>query len=112
MIFAFQRTKDCPGNRTLASFLFNVRRGELERSTEGMYRSLIAQILENTPRLQTVLDAQRPRGELPVETLSELFRQIMASLGGDHLTCYVDALDECSLAEVRDMTEPFQELTD
>jgi ankyrin repeat protein len=112
MKFAFQRAKDCPGNRTLASFFFNARGGELERSTEGMYRSLIAQILEGIPRLQTVLDAQRPRDEWPVETLSELFRQIIASLGGDHLTCYVDALDECSLAEVRDMTELFQELTD
>jgi hypothetical protein len=112
MKWAFQYAQKSHGDDALISFFFNARGGGLERSTEGMYRSLIAQMLEKVPKLQIVLDEQRQRDNWPVEVLSGLFREAVMLLGNDGLTCYIDALDECSEAEIRDMIEVFEELTE
>jgi hypothetical protein len=112
MKWAFQYAQKSQGDDALISFFFNARGGGLERSTEGMYRSLLAQMLEKVPKLQSVLDEQRQRENWPVEVLSGLFREAVMTLGNDGLTCYIDALDECSEAEIRDMIEVFEELTE
>jgi ankyrin repeat protein len=112
MKWAFQYAQKSHGDDALISFFFNARGGGLERSTEGMYRSLLAQMLEKVPKLQIVLDEQRQRDNWPVEVLSGLFREAVMLLGNDGLTCYIDALDECSEAEIRDMIEVFEELTE
>jgi ankyrin repeat protein len=112
MKWVFLYAKKSHGDDALISFFFNARGGSLERSTEGMYRSLLAQVLEKIPRLQSVLDEQRQRDDWPVEVLSGLFREAVMLLGNDGLTCYIDALDECSETEVRDMIGVFEELTE
>ena len=112
MKWAFQYARKSHREDILISFFFNARGERLERSTEGMYRSLLVQLLEKVPRLQNVLDEQRQRDNWPVEVLSGLFREAVMILGDEHLTCYIDALDECSEAEIRDMIEFFEELTE
>jgi ankyrin repeat protein len=112
MKWAFQYAQKSHEEDTLISFFFNARGEGLERSTEGMYRSLSAQLLEKVPRLQSVLDKQRQRDSWPIEMLSGLFREAVIAMGNDRLTCYIDALDECSEAEIRNMIEVFEELTE
>lgn len=93
MKFAYQHARNSLGDRTLMSFFFNARRGGLECSTEGMYRSLLYQLLETIPRLQYILDKQNQRDHWPVKMLSNLFREAILALGKDGLVCYIDALD-------------------
>jgi ankyrin repeat protein len=112
MKWMFQYTQKSHRDDTLVSFFFNARGEGLEKSTEGMYRSLLVQLLEKVPRLQSVLDKQRQRDSWPVEMLSGLFREAVMAIGDDRLTCYIDALDECSEAEIRSMIEVFEELTE
>ncbi|OBW66730.1 MAG: Heterokaryon incompatibility Het-C [Aureobasidium pullulans] len=97
------------------SYFFNARGEHLEKSTCGMYRSLLFQLLNEVPRLQTVLDANKSNLKdiiLNVESLQSLFRQAVERLDDTHLTCFVDALDECENSEdqVREMVNFFEEL--
>ncbi|THV91512.1 purine and uridine phosphorylase [Aureobasidium pullulans] len=97
------------------SYFFNARGEHLEKSTRGMYRSLLFQLLNDVPRLQVVLDANKSNLNdiiLNVESLQSLFRQAVERLGDTHLTCFVDALDECENSEdqVREMVNFFEEL--
>ncbi|TIA51466.1 purine and uridine phosphorylase [Aureobasidium pullulans] len=97
------------------SYFFNARGEHLEKSTCGMYRSLLFQLLNEVPRLQTVLDANKSNLKdiiLNVESPQSLFRQAVERLDDTHLTCFVDALDECENSEdqVREMVNFFEEL--
>jgi hypothetical protein len=107
---AYQHTYGHRRDCTLVSFFFNARHGGLATSTEGMYRSLLCQLLANIPGLQCILDEQVERRNWPVSTLSNLFRKAVLALGTDRLFCYIDALDECPEAEIRIMTQFFEGL--
>lgn len=91
-------------------FFFNCRGAPLETSTEGMYRSLLRQLLEKLPQLIHAM----PRPEAPpfwsVELLEDLFREAVRALGSAKVTCYVDAVDECREQEARRMMEFFDTL--
>ncbi|KAI9692402.1 MAG: hypothetical protein M1822_006633 [Bathelium mastoideum] len=95
------------------SFFFNARGTELEKSTIGMYRSLLVQLLDRLPKLQNALDTLRPPiGEdWGIDVLKETFRTVLEKLGEDHLLCFVDALDECPEDQVRDLVEFFEDLS-
>ena len=58
---AIQHTRGLSESATMVSFFFHARGSALEKSTEGMYRSLLIQIVDKIPRLQLVLDKQWPR---------------------------------------------------
>ncbi|WJG35884.1 uncharacterized protein FOBCDRAFT_93791, partial [Fusarium oxysporum Fo47] len=82
-----------------------------------MYRSLLLQLLEGFPDLQTILDDPDliPRNQVtcpPLNILKDLFRSAISSLGKLALTCFVDALDECDEQQVRDMVELFEEVAE
>lgn len=109
---AYQHAQKSMKDSTLVSFFFNARGNALEKSTEGMYRSLLHQAMVKIPRLQSLLDTQRQRDTWPVELLSSLFREAVMSLDQDHLTCYIDALDEGDEDEIRSMIQVVQDLTD
>ncbi|KAK3683449.1 hypothetical protein B0T22DRAFT_519409 [Podospora appendiculata] len=83
------------GDTAIISCFFNARGFDLEKSTVGMYRSLLYQLLEEFPGLQGVLDGQ------------QLHR---GRLGQRQLICFIDALDECDEDEVRDMVDAFEEI--
>lgn len=114
MKHAFQHAESVSGHDNLIFFFsfFHARENGLEKSTEGMYRSLLSQMMEKIPGLQHVLSTQRTRNVWPAVLLSNLFCEAVHALKGNRLTCYIDALDECDDAEIRDMIEVFEELTE
>ncbi|KAE8398016.1 hypothetical protein BDV37DRAFT_288928 [Aspergillus pseudonomiae] len=102
-------------NSVTASFFFNARGEYLEKSITGMYRSLLLQVLEGYPDLQTVLDdlelvPQSLNSCPPLNSLKGLFLKAVSALGQRELTCFVDALDECDEQQVVDMVQFFEDL--
>ncbi|KAI9697547.1 MAG: hypothetical protein M1820_007746 [Bogoriella megaspora] len=94
------------------SFFFNARGTGLEKSTAGMYRSLLVQLLQKLPKLQNALDSLKlsNTGDWAVDVLKERFLLALESLGQNRLFCFVDALDECPEDQVRDMIAFFEDL--
>ncbi|KAI4718290.1 purine and uridine phosphorylase [Aureobasidium sp. EXF-10727] len=117
--FAYTNAKRHARGSTTISYFFNARGERLEKSTHGMYRSLLFQLLNNIPQLQTVLDTNEAASlhttsmdSRMTETLQTLFRQAIERLENQHLVCYIDALDECENNEdqVREMVRFFEAL--
>jgi ankyrin repeat protein len=98
----------------VVSFFFNARGETLEKSLEGLYRSLLHQILTKFPRLQELLRASSGTESQPqawsIESLRATFTKVVMYLDQDRLTCLIDALDECPEAEIRDLIDFFEEL--
>lgn len=102
----------------VSSFFFNARGEELERSTLGLYRSLLWQLLEKVEDLQAVLDslesnAQRfiERSGWQIEILKQTLANAIEHFRGDReLRLFIDALDECSDDDVADMISYFEDL--
>jgi ankyrin repeat protein len=93
---------------TVISFFFNARGGPLERSTEGCYRSLLYQMLEQVPRLRTSLritNVPRQGQDWEIAVLRDGLREAVLQLRNEALILMIDALDECDLQEVRDMVD-------
>ncbi|KAK6343594.1 hypothetical protein TWF730_011187 [Orbilia blumenaviensis] len=101
----------------VASFFFNARGEQLEKSIPGMYRSLLLQLLEGYPDLQKVLDDPDliPRNQIgcpPLNVLRDLFANAVSRLGQRLFTCFIDALDECDEQQVRTMVQDLEDLAD
>ncbi|KAI1166932.1 hypothetical protein F5B18DRAFT_659554 [Nemania serpens] len=116
-IMKFIYTRALGNRETTISFFFNARGDDLEKSTQGMYRSLLLQLLEKLPDLQEVLDlpgrfSQGHKNDTPweIDVLQGLFSAAVAKLGRRRVTCFVDALDECGESQVREMVEYFEQL--
>lgn len=107
------------------SFFFNARGESLERSTPGMYRSLLFQLLHALPSLLEVFDEPGHKAALeemhtailsqrdPVwklRILQDLLRSALAKLGQTPLAIFVDALDECATDQAEELVEYFEEL--
>lgn len=97
------RVRRAKHQEVLLSFFFNARGGDLEKSTTGLYRSLLLQLLEERPDLKYVLDNVRNGHCWTVESLKYLFEDAVQGLGDTSLICLIDALDECEEAQIRDM---------
>ncbi|KAI1076000.1 ankyrin [Whalleya microplaca] len=103
-------------NRTMVSFFFNARGSELERSTEGLYRSLLFQLFENINDLDCDVEPLQRllQGMVdptwPIETLKEVFSSAIENLGTRDLICFIDALDECPEDDIRDMVSFFEDV--
>ncbi|KAM3550005.1 hypothetical protein ARSEF4850_008557 [Beauveria asiatica] len=107
------------------SFFFNARGESLERSTQGMYRSLLFQLINTLPNLLKIFDTsehnkflddfytatlshQNPVWQIIV--LQDLLRSALTKLGQSPLAIFVDALDECSSDQVEELVEYFEAL--
>ncbi|KAM0715549.1 hypothetical protein Q7P37_009047 [Cladosporium fusiforme] len=105
--------KRIESNAVISHFFF---RGGGEVSADMMYRSLIYQLLEQLPRLESVLDIWTAANLQPHDWPSDLLRNILRAavlrLGNVVLTCYIDALDECDDSEAASIIEYFEDLTD
>ncbi|GJP98531.1 ankyrin repeat domain-containing protein 50 [Aspergillus niger] len=116
MKFAFQQADaKVNADTKVISFFFNARGEDLEKSTLGMYRSLVAQLLEKVPELRMLLDEldNGSGGESypwSNEILQHTFRRSISRLGGRRVICFIDALDECEEEEVRAMIDFIQSL--
>ncbi|KAL9093551.1 MAG: hypothetical protein Q9165_003946 [Trypethelium subeluteriae] len=117
MKFACSNSRRTTKNAVLVSFYFNARGENLEKNVEGMYRSLLFQLLSEAQELQHVLDMLGPTkiGEhesvnWSVEKMKDLFECAVENLKQRHLVCFIDGLDECNEGEVREMVEFFERL--
>ncbi|KAF5585412.1 ankyrin 3 [Fusarium pseudoanthophilum] len=102
-------------DKIIISFFFNARGEYLEKSTTGMYRSLLLQILQQLPTLHSVLDPELVSGigenhEWNIEALRALFEQAVEGLGNSSVVVFIDALDECDESEIRSMVSSFKSL--
>lgn len=117
MKFLFSEARKTMKGHIILSFFFNARGDDLEKSTSGLYRALLLQILEKVPETQSILDYYDVPGFETVENngwqdemLRELFTLSLKELENQRVVCYVDALDECPEEDVRDMISFFEEL--
>ncbi|KAK1585010.1 uncharacterized protein LY79DRAFT_704988 [Colletotrichum navitas] len=103
---------------TLITFFFNARGEQLQKSTTGMYRSLLFQLIEALPQLRTALDfhALMKRNtrlrEWTIELLKELLEEVFRNLKDESVTCFIDALDECDEDQIRDMVSFFESVSE
>ncbi|KAJ6783074.1 hypothetical protein PWT90_06074 [Aphanocladium album] len=117
MKFALQNSQKTLRSNYI-SFFFNARGDELEKSTIGMYRSLLLQLLDKVPQLQSVFDSlgqeTRYKGipQWSLQLLMSLFEKAVQNLeqSQSSLACFIDALDECPELEIRDMISFFEAL--
>ncbi|CAH0049118.1 unnamed protein product [Clonostachys solani] len=104
-------------DRAILSFFFHARGHALEKSTAGLYRSILYQILKHDPKLKFILNPRRHLGhfshesrlEWTNELLKELIEEAIERLTSS-VVCFIDALDECKDDEVRDMVAFFERL--
>ncbi|KAF4843274.1 Ankyrin-3 [Colletotrichum siamense] len=116
MKFTFNRAKRAiRKNGAIISFFFNARGDTLEKSTFGLYRSLLLQLLERFPDLQTVLEdstliPSKQTSCPDIDILQDLFREALRSIGQRRVTCFIDALDECDETQIREMIVFFEQV--
>jgi hypothetical protein len=103
----------------IISYFFNARApGYLEKSSVGMYRSLVHQILQTCPHFQgrfiEMFAAKDREGFIddwtPAE-LQEFLTDIVESLGDCPLNVFIDALDEGDENDVRQLITFLEELS-
>ncbi|KAK9441880.1 Pfs, NB-ARC and Ankyrin domain protein [Metarhizium brunneum] len=117
MKFALANARKKTKGKIIISFFFNARGSDLEKSTIGLYRSILLQLLDRLPGLQEVLDslpsAIQDSGydQWRVESLKALFEKAVQGLGETGLMCFIDALDECDEDQIRDMISFFESLS-
>jgi hypothetical protein len=119
MKYALVNARKTMKDHVLLSFFFNARGEEIEKSTIRTYRSLLLQLLERLPALQSVSDSlSLSTSQLTadhqwnIETLKTLLEQAIQSLGDSPVVCFIDALDECEEEQVRDMISFFERIGD
>ena len=111
-----QAVKQRSGDQLVISFFFNARGNDLEKTTLGMYRSLLFQLLSQATDLQPLLlhdiksTVSFDQGDL--DLLVRLFKKALEQLKPRQLLCFVDALDECPENQIREMLETFVQAAD
>lgn len=107
------RMREEESNEILISFFFHARGSDLEKSTTGLYRSLLFQLLATTPELQKALDTYtfQPGHEWALGSLRSLFEEAIR-ISKRPVICLIDALDECEELQVRDMVGFLNDLVD
>lgn len=100
MKFALNSAKGSMRDKVVLHFFFNARGEALEKSTIGMYRSLLFQLLEKIPALQYTLDIPRmtagPGGEYvwSTENLTHMLDQAiqnLENLENSSVVCFIEA---------------------
>ncbi|RDW65991.1 hypothetical protein BP6252_09626 [Coleophoma cylindrospora] len=110
--------KGDPSKITL-SFFFLARGTIEEKSTTGLYRSLLHQLFAKVADLQDSLEWMTADGARVIdrsgwneEALKQTFTHAIRKLGSRSLTIFVDALDECDKDHATGMVCFFEELCD
>ncbi|KAF4866652.1 Vegetative incompatibility protein HET-E-1 [Colletotrichum siamense] len=121
MKFIFKSASEVHGDSVaITSFFFNARGSALEKSTFGLYRSLLHQLLRRFPDLEHLLDdtslipnlSPERRSFPTIDVVRDLLRKAIKALRHRQWICFVDALDECNEAQVREMVVYFEGLWD
>ncbi|KAI1132661.1 hypothetical protein F5Y10DRAFT_293015 [Nemania abortiva] len=103
------RVRQTGNQEVLISFFFHARGYGLQKTTVGLYQSLLRQLLEKCPNLQYVLDGFRVGHSWTIESLESAFKEAIQGLGDTSLFCLIDALDECNDEEVRGVVSFFND---
>ncbi|KAI1420318.1 hypothetical protein F5Y12DRAFT_719702 [Xylaria sp. FL1777] len=103
MRFMLSHSRRFMKGTTIISFFFNFGGYELQKSTTGLYRSLLLQLLQERPDLQSILDTASIELPWSVEALQVLFSEAIKNFGKASLTCFIDALDECEESQIEKM---------
>ncbi|KAL4936537.1 hypothetical protein BDV06DRAFT_204849 [Aspergillus oleicola] len=116
MKFALSNVPKVMKGKLILYFFFNARGEELEKSTVGMYRSLLWQLLSQIPDLLAVFDSLDLKNsevgeehQWSIETMKELFQDAIKSLKQTPPVLFIDALDECDEIQIRDMLRFFED---
>ncbi|KAK5656647.1 hypothetical protein OQA88_4627 [Cercophora sp. LCS_1] len=106
------------GDTTIAAYFFHARGDNLEKSPQGMLRSLVSQLLEAEPQLQEKLVYLfREKAALgfvqwgDVE-LKQFFLDNIRGSKARRVFLFVDALDECREGDVRDVVNFLADLSE
>ncbi|PVH71069.1 hypothetical protein DL98DRAFT_597280 [Cadophora sp. DSE1049] len=101
------------------SFFFLARGTAEEKSTIGLYRSLLHQLFEKVTECKDSLEWLTADGARVIqrngwreEALKQTLTHAVQRLGSRLLMIFVDALDECDKSQVADMVYFFEELCD
>jgi hypothetical protein len=108
MKYLVVNAQESPRNRVVLGFFFDKKGQYLQRSTVGMYRSLLLQLFGQRPLLQRVLDLlgrPPPTGSeraawsnarvWQVNVLQDLISEAFRRMRAGEILCFVDAIDEC-----------------
>lgn len=106
--FAVQSVRKTMRTAIVICFFFNARGEDLGKSTLGMYRSLLSQLLRAFPDIQDILDnftsgQEAETFDWQIDSLQNLFVAAILRLGERHLICFIDALDESDEDQIRDL---------
>jgi len=113
--FAFVDAKKAHPSSTILSFFFNARGTGLEKSTTGLYRSLLVQLLGECTGYEQALHFPRMPSQALEERLKtnrEMLKNLLANaiqtIDQHDIMIIIDALDECDEDEVREMVDFFE----
>ncbi|KAH8647266.1 hypothetical protein BX600DRAFT_476427 [Xylariales sp. PMI_506] len=99
-----------------AAFFFNSRGNELERSTLGLFRSLLYQLLPTFPRhLQRFCEIRNERvhdDPWYEPQLRSIFYLLISDLTEPTIIVFIDALDECRVESIRPLVSFLYEMTE
>jgi len=106
----------CSPRQHVLNFFFHARGGSLETSTDGLFRSLLHQLLEKVPAVFDSLNKRRlglaERQGWSSTLLKDTFREAVLSLDQDQVTCFIDAMDECRQNDIESIIQYFDNLGD
>lgn len=114
MKYAVDHARRATGALILPHF-FNARGAGLERSVEGMYRTLAVWLLDELENvikkdLATVYLTGHQGDSWPLAELERLLKDAIRNMKDRPITIFVDALDECPREEVQRMLGMFRDL--
>lgn len=111
--FLFERHRKKATKILLLSFFFSARGAALEKSAIGLYRSLLLQLLTKSPTCKWLSAAEWSdchTRQWTIRRLQDLLETVVLEFGKRPLMIFIDALDECPEAEVRDLISFFERL--
>ncbi|TAQ90799.1 hypothetical protein B7494_g866 [Chlorociboria aeruginascens] len=120
MKFLFEEAKhnaEAGSSQIVLSFFFLARGTVEERSTTGLYRSLLHQLFEKAANSRDGLEWMTADGARGIErngwhesALQQTLMHAVQKLGSQSLIIFVDALDECDKSQATGMIYFFEEL--
>ncbi|KAF2682221.1 hypothetical protein K458DRAFT_456076 [Lentithecium fluviatile CBS 122367] len=117
MKYAFANARKKMKDLVVISFFFNARGESIEKSTIGTYMSLLLQLLEQLPNLQSIFESPSfstlgagTEHQWSIESLKALLEYAIQGLGESSVICFIDALDECKEDQIRDIVSFFKRI--
>ena len=115
---AYDRARKNRSREVVIAYFFNARASDLlEKSSLGMYRSLVHQLLKALPYLEDrfvehflTKEKQGAVDEWTIPELQDFLIHVAENLGKQLLTAFIDALDEGEENDVRQMVAFLEEL--